>query len=170
MRVPPSLIKRTKQHFHSLPEPLSVDIIFGTNGYIWISAPRSASSSSAAGAGAGTEESEDAEMRDAGDSASASTLEAKAAHKPTAPNVRERICRVRNSIVALSRANIPIYRDTVLDVYEVRSAPRTRLPLTVLCSRQQESLSFGLPAKDILNPDPDALLRLTQKALARQVA
>jgi exosome complex RNA-binding protein Rrp4 len=37
VRVPPTLVKRTKQHFHSLA--CGVDVIFGVNGYIWISPP-----------------------------------------------------------------------------------------------------------------------------------
>ncbi len=34
LRVPSSLIKRCKQHFHTLP--CGVDIIIGTNGYVWM--------------------------------------------------------------------------------------------------------------------------------------
>lgn len=36
LRVPPSLIKRSKQHFHSLS--CGVDVILGTNGFIWLTA------------------------------------------------------------------------------------------------------------------------------------
>lgn len=38
--VPPSLIRRLKSHFHTLPPPcgpLGVDVIMGVNGYIWVS-------------------------------------------------------------------------------------------------------------------------------------
>lgn len=37
LKVPSNLIKRQKQHFHSLPN-IGVDVILGNNGYIWISA------------------------------------------------------------------------------------------------------------------------------------
>jgi exosome complex RNA-binding protein Rrp4 len=40
LTVPPSLIRRLKSHFHTLPPPcgpLGVDVIMGVNGYIWVS-------------------------------------------------------------------------------------------------------------------------------------
>jgi exosome complex component RRP4 len=34
--VPPGLIRRGKQHFVTLPAHIGCDVIFGLNGYIWI--------------------------------------------------------------------------------------------------------------------------------------
>ena len=39
VRVTPTLVRRSKQHFDTLP--CGVDVIFGVNGFIWISPPKS---------------------------------------------------------------------------------------------------------------------------------
>ena len=62
---------------------------------------------------------------------------------------RERICRVRNCVEALAQMHIAIHRDTIMDVYA-------------------DSITLGLPAKGILNPD--MLQTVTQTALARKAA
>lgn len=106
--VPAVLVRRQKQHFHTLP--CGVDVIFGNNGYIWI---------------AGKKDDDDT------------------------PEVRRHMSRVRNSVLALSRAFVPVYAATVMDVYE-------------------ESLKLGLSAAAML--DPDLLYRLTQPAARREEA
>jgi len=65
-----------------------------------------------------------------------------------APTVddREKVARVANCIIALAKAHVAIYRETVLDVYE-------------------ESRNLGLPAREVLNPA--LLAAVTRTALAR---
>jgi len=59
---------------------------------------------------------------------------------------RERVARISNCILALAKAHVAIYRETILDVYE-------------------ESRNLGLPAKDVLNPQ--LLATVTRTALTR---
>ncbi len=66
---------------------------------------------------------------------------------PVTSTGRERVCRVRNSILALAQMFIGIYHLTIMDVY-------------------LESVALGLPAKDILHPSN--LTRVTQKAMERK--
>jgi len=119
--VSSGVIRRTKQHFHSLE--CGVDVILGTNGYIWISEPNPLSD----------------EMTDEKDE----TFEPPVV-KPVAAPVREKIARVRNSILALSKMFMPIFSNTIMDVYN-------------------ESITLGLLAKDVLHPDN--LQAVTQLAL-----
>lgn len=127
--VPGTLIKRCKQHFHTLTPPIGVDIILGNNGYIWLSAtpPREAQQ----------------------DVKEKSKEEIKVAQQKRVVTgaERERVARVRNCIVALSRVGVSIHVPTILDVY-----------------RQSEQL--GLAAAQILNPEH--LQAVTQTAQARQ--
>jgi hypothetical protein len=58
----------------------------------------------------------------------------------------ERVARVRNSVVVLWRANLPIFSASIMDVYN-------------------ESLGLGLAAKAML--DPELLVRLTQPVQKR---
>jgi len=62
------------------------------------------------------------------------------------PEERERVARVRNSIVALARSYVYIYPATIMDVYE-------------------DSLDLHLQAKDILLAE--RLEQLTQRAASR---
>jgi len=127
--VPPSLIKRSKQHFMSLS--CGVDVILGMNGYVWISASAVAPSNGQAPATA----------------QSKTEAELAPVQRPTDADSRERVCRIRNSILALSKMHIAIYKETILDVY-------------------LESSQLGLPAKAILNPD--VMQQVTQSALQRK--
>jgi exosome complex component RRP4 len=124
LRVPSSLIKRCKQHFHTLE--CGVDAILGNNGYVWLEPTPPQRQE--------LEYDEAAEL-------------SKAPKQPATPEQREKICRVRNSILALSQMHIAIYKETIMDVYV-------------------ESVNLGLAAKSMLNPD--VLQRVTQVALARQ--
>lgn len=99
INVPPLMIKRCKQHFHSLEN--GVDLILGNNGYVWIQ-PSS------------TDMQEDSSINSSGTS---SVEKQKNAQKEISASMRENISRVRNSVMALSTARISIYRETVMDVY-----------------------------------------------------
>jgi len=124
LTVPPALIKRIKQAFVSLP--FGVDIILGKNGYIWIS------------------------QHQEFDEEGSQSLDPD--YKPPAPvevdrETREKICRVRNSIVALRTQFIAIYPDTIIDTYDA-------------------SVELGLHPKDML--DPQHIDIITQKASERK--
>jgi len=89
--VPPALIKRCPAHIQRLP--CGVSIIFGNNGYIWIKEP--------------TDE-EEQELLDV-------------AEQPSVPielGLREKIARVRNSILALEKKFLAIYPDTIMDTFK----------------------------------------------------
>ena len=120
LRVPAVLIKRQKQHFHSLP--CGVDVILGNNGYVWLSAPTPTP------------------QPDAGD--------APRVTRDVSAVERERICRVRNCIVALSRVSVPIYAASIMDVYT-------------------HSSGLGLSASALL--DPAKLQQATQTATSRHL-
>lgn len=64
----------------------------------------------------------------------------------TDPENREKVARISNCILALAKAHVAIYKETILDVYE-------------------ESRNLGLPAKDVLNPL--LLTAVVRTALAR---
>jgi len=120
--VPSGLIRRTKQHFHSLE--CGVDIILGTNGYIWISETNPIS--------------EDMKVEEKDDQFEPPVV------KVVSSSTREKISRIRNSILALSKMFMPIFSSTIMDVYN-------------------ESITLGLLAKDVLHPDN--LQSVTQTAL-----
>lgn len=132
VRVAPSLIKRCKQHFQNLGEDIAVEVILGLNGYIWVQeAPVEKDSAAAAGGAAARDDEEGVPTT----------------YTPVTLAGRERVCRVRNSILALSRMRMPIYHQTIIDVY-------------------LQSVAFGLPAKDMLT-SPDVVTRITQAASER---
>lgn len=110
LRVPSVLVRRQKQHFHSLR--CGVDVILGNNGYLWLS-PTGAAADGA---------------------------------PPADAEARRRLCRVRNSVVVLGRAFVPIFVGTINDVYD-------------------ESVRLGLTEAGMLGPD--ALVPLTQAAARR---
>lgn len=100
-QVSPLLMKRLKQHFHVFG--FGVATIFGMNGYVWVSPDRTG------GAGAhasdGLNDVSD-ETRAAGPSALVTRDE------------RERVCRVRNALLALDARRVAISPATVAAVYE----------------------------------------------------
>lgn len=115
--VPPLIVKRCKQHFHTLD--FGVDVILGNNGYVWIQNTQQTTGKTANGD----------QLNQVCDSTS-----------------REKIARVRNSVVALSKMHIAIFKETILDVYEL-------------------SLQLGLQAKQIL--EKEMLIKVTQTAMQR---
>lgn len=93
-------MRRLKQHFVTLP--CGVDVILGTNGYIWIT------------------EAMDDEVDDLVDARSAEVLETRrkrAASRVIGPDARRRMARVRNAITALRTAASPITPDTIMATY-----------------------------------------------------
>ena len=82
LMVPPTLVKRQKQHFHTLQcGGCSVSVILATNGLIWIAPNR-----------------RDTGVADANGDRSAPAMEA---DSPCTPAEREAVCRVHNAIKAL---------------------------------------------------------------------
>jgi exosome complex component RRP4 len=120
--VPSALIKRSKQHFHTLS--CGVDIILGLNGYVWLSANADADAKERAN-----------ERKASGPGADANAAAAAAAGEAPAisATIRDNISRVRNVIVALAKSFVPIFTGTITDAYE-------------------QSERMQLSSKDILNP------------------
>jgi exosome complex component RRP4 len=82
LAVPPTLVKRQKQHFHTLRcGGCNARVILATNGLIWIAPDRSSLS--------------------AGDSSGASRSGEADTDSPCTPAERQAICRVHNAIKAL---------------------------------------------------------------------
>ncbi|KAG2484794.1 hypothetical protein HYH03_016447 [Edaphochlamys debaryana] len=105
VEVPPNLIKRQKQHFHTI-EALGVELIIGCNGLVWVAPlrPDRAAASADGGAGAGAD----------GDADGAEP-------PPPPPPSRvqlEVVCRLSNAIRVLTRLYMHVYPAAVLAVYE----------------------------------------------------
>jgi len=92
LAVTPALIKRSPKHFHTLP--CGVCAILGTNGYIHLGEPGS-----------------DSEHNDHEDQATTGEVNS------VSPEFRNRLCRVRNSILVLNTMFISIHALTIMDVY-----------------------------------------------------
>lgn len=111
-----------------LSEEIGVEVILGMNGFIWVQeAPieRQRTSKNI------TEQEEGVPTT----------------YTPVTPAGRERVCRVRNSILALARQFMPIYNVTISDVYLA-------------------SVQLGLAAKEMLE-SPEVIMRITQSAMER---
>jgi len=138
IRVRSSLIKRSKQHFVTLP--CGVDLILGLNGFIFLSpTPNSRD----------TENTLPTTIISANESESLSEKkqeQGSVVSVNVSRLVLEKMSRVRNSIICLSRMFMAIYPQTIMDVYE-------------------ESVGLNLSAKQLLNPD--IVQRVTQPALNR---
>jgi len=96
LQVPALLVKRCKQHFHSLP--CGVDVILGNNGFIWMQA-------------SSEKKDESVSINSSGAANSTTTVE------PLSREQREKVARVRNCVAALAQMHIAIYMETVMDVY-----------------------------------------------------
>jgi exosome complex component RRP4 len=95
--VAAKLVKRSKAHFHSLP--CGVAVVLGTNGYVWVGVPPV--------------------VPDAGmDEAAAAALLAAHAARAVPPELRERIARVRNAIVALAQQHVQLFDVTLALAYD----------------------------------------------------
>ena len=99
--VAPSLMRRLKQHFHRFD--FGVSVIFGMNGFIWISpTPEGAAQTD--------------ELNDVAIGTSQPSVEGAAARAPTYEE-REKVSRVRNALVVLDRACIAVSPATTEAVY-----------------------------------------------------
>lgn len=144
IRVAHNLIKRCKQHFQLLGDEIGVEVILGMNGYIWIQE-------------APIEREKKEEQRKAfvsGESRAAAAAAAAAVeadqpthYTPVTVAGRERVCRVRNSILALARQSMPIYHVTIADVYLA-------------------SISLGMAAKEMCQTQQN-IVKITQAATER---
>ncbi|KAJ0401754.1 hypothetical protein ATCC90586_000335 [Pythium insidiosum] len=107
--VRPSLVKRMKQHMVTLPT-LGVDVILGTNGYLWISR-----SLSALGL--------DDAVEDAGPGSMETRVEVlthkrqRHAATPMSPEDRAKIARVYRAVLQLNEQFRVITPDSILAVY-----------------------------------------------------
>lgn len=131
VQVPSTLIKRCKHHFQILSDEIGVEVILGMNGFIWIQeAPLEKARTST-----------NVKEEDEG---------VPTTYTPVTPAGRERVCRVRNSILALARMFMPIYNVTITDVY-------------------LQSVQLGLAAKDML-ASQEMIIKVTQSAMERTQA
>ena len=88
VRVPPVLVRRSKNHFHTLP--CGVAVVLGNNGYIWV--------------GAAMEE-DTTQARDLSEFA-------------VTDETRRRMARVRNAIAALAHRMLSIFDTTIIFTYD----------------------------------------------------
>jgi len=113
VKVAPYLIKRFKQHFHQLKD-LGVDLILGCNGFIWISAA-----------------SGNKDNLQLPGSAATSTS---AVYGTVQFEVRERICRLANSVRVLGALGLLVSPDSIMQTYDA-------------------SILWEVPVKDMLSAD-----------------
>lgn len=99
VKVAAYLVKRLKQHFHSLKQ-YGVDMIIGCNGYIWIAA------------------SFEEKTVDAQNSSSEPNDNSGNGEFGIPLPVRQSICRLANSVRVLSALGFLIYPDVIIDTYE----------------------------------------------------
>ncbi|GIL70270.1 hypothetical protein Vretimale_3419 [Volvox reticuliferus] len=100
VEVPPNLIKRQKQHFHTL-EALGVELIIGCNGLVWAAPLRADRVAAEIG-------------MDPSDAASEATV---AALPPNKAQL-EVVCRMANAVRVLTRLYMPVYPASIMAVYE----------------------------------------------------
>lgn len=119
VEVPSSLIKRCKSHFCQCD--FGVTFIFGVNGFIWIYPSevdefiKKFNESSKRNGGGGGDDDDDPTL-------TPDML------PPVSAEVRTRIARLKNSIVALAANGVAIYPDTVLAAYS--AAEKSEIPVT----------------------------------------
>ncbi|CAF1283186.1 unnamed protein product [Didymodactylos carnosus] len=94
VQVKSSLVKKTKNHFHSLP--CGATVIRGCNGYIWICPPTAATASN------------EQEHHTGGYVRSIETISL---------DERKTITRLSNCIQILNRYSIPIYDTSIMNIY-----------------------------------------------------
>lgn len=106
VKVPPTLIKRLKHHFHTV-EAYGVDLILGCNGYVWVQERV---------AKAAEEEAEVDPMTD--DDAWGKESSKLPVDKPT----RENVCRVANAIRVLASLFLTILPSAIVSVADLSVA------------------------------------------------
>lgn len=136
LTVPHALVKRSKNHFHTLP--MGVDIILGTNGYIWITESKPPSKMSS-----------DVNMDE--------TEFIPEPVKLIGPEMREQIARVRNSIVVLAHRFRSIHPKSILPIYK-KSAALSMPPKDMLKPENIEKLMLNADQLELdLNEDMEDL-------------
>lgn len=100
VRVHAALVKRCTQHFHTFPS--GVQAILGNNGYIWLTKASNAASIA--------KEEHIPFM---------ASMKTESTNEVIEGKDRENISRVRNAILALEAQFLPIYPQTIMDVYEL---------------------------------------------------
>jgi exosome complex component RRP4 len=102
VRVPPTLVKRVKQHFHRLDPAecggADVEVLLGCNGFVWVGAPSAATSDDVEG--------------NAGQEDAARVKE----DVPVDAREREEMCRVANAVRVLSALFLAIHPPAIADV------------------------------------------------------
>lgn len=107
--VPANLVKRQKQHYHTL-EALGVIVIIGVNGLIWVAPhhPRPATDGQPGGLNGAPNSME----------TDSTTEEAAAAQQLPTPAQVQNVCRLANAVRALAKLYMPIFMPSVMGVYE----------------------------------------------------
>lgn len=103
VEVPPNLIKRQKQHFHTL-EALGIELIIGCNGLVWVAPLRPDRAATAAATDIGA---------DADD-----TVTETAPPPPPSRGQLEVVCRMANAMRVLTRLYMHVYPASIMAVYE----------------------------------------------------
>lgn len=124
VEVPSALIKRCKSHFCQCE--FGVTFIFGVNGYVWIYPSELDEFAK-----------KFAESSNGGDDEDEPTLTVDVL-PPVSAEVRTRMARLRNCIIALAAHGVAIYPDTVLAAY--RSAEKSEVPVTEMLKPEIASL------------------------------
>ena len=105
VKVAAYLVKRLKQHFHSLKQ-YGVDMIIGCNGYIWIAVSSEEKTLDVQNPSSNKTESND------------DSVNGELSSIVIPLSVRQNICRLANSIHVLSALGFLIYPDIVIDTFE----------------------------------------------------
>merc|ERR1712217_823279 len=90
-------VRRQAQHLVTLPQ-IGVMVVLGNNGWVWVCAPPKV-------LGSGRQETINFSQMDV-------------RYEQIGPELRERICRVRNSILALSAQGLEVTSESILLAYE----------------------------------------------------
>ena len=153
VRVHPSLVKRCTQHFHTFP--FGVSVILGKNGYLWITSSGKATDSDVNMDGvskktsstnfddllAAADNEEEEVVRPiskvtakTGNPFESNSFMASGTCASTiAGKEREAICRTRNAILALQYQFLPVYPESIMDVYE----GSLQVPIKDMLSREK---------------------------------
>jgi exosome complex component RRP4 len=102
VKVAAYLVKRLKQHFHSLKQ-YGVDMIIGCNGYIWIAA---------------SSEEKTVDVQNSSSEPNDNSGNSEFGGVVIPLPVRQSICRLANSVRVLSALGFLIYPDVIIDTYE----------------------------------------------------
>jgi len=128
VNVLPVYVKRQAQHLVTLPQ-IGVMVVLGSNGWIWVCAPPKV-------AGSGRQETLNFSQMDV-------------RYEEVNTDLRERICRIRNCVLALAAHGLEISSETITFVYD-------------------QSLSRGLSAWEL--SDPARCSELIEEVISDAVA